>query len=970
MMNLPPGYTPRTESSTNRVLGRTETLAPKPRFRWPNLRYNHSLFRRLPPFTSSPSIRPLFRRETRPSKLSILLRVLVGPLRTRRTQNRLWDLRHEALPALRHRAQSRIYRAIVNRQARLAARNRRSGGGFVAYLLGPRRRLRGGKSGLGTWASRLARRSRAIKASAEGPSDAARGSMAQSSLSSTWGVGSGDGTAPGSRRKKAYEWLKAANELGQAYTSRWTGPRNDSSEDYYHTPGAFPDVEIARSGDEEMVLFPSYGRRFPPKKANDTKMRPRRDSWSETIDEYRGVSEESDRSGNVWPEMEIENAVVDVDVRGWIYAPNRGPMSRKHRLMVKLARTLSGIPTPSGTANEDGPDAPPSKGEDEYVDKQMQTLVDTAERDADQAWKSSHTERAREGVNQVAQWSKDEISMANAHLMERLRPFLTNPVSGMPVTIFFFNNDQSESRNLMTDESGHFSVRAPLPFVPTHVRVLASEDLSAAKPIEIIGPTGISLISDIDDTVKHSAIASGAKEMFRNTFVRELAELKVAGVSEWYTQVAKKGVEMHYVSNAPWQLYPLLERYFKMVDLPPGSFHLKQYSGMLQGIFEPTAERKRGSLEQIMRDFPERKFILVGDSGEADLEVYTDIVLANPGRILGIFIRDVTTPEQKPFFDQSVKDLDAAPTRSRSTPQLVDNSDSAARRPTLPPRRPMEKSGSLETDTSSLDNGDLIDLRNEEEPRALRADASAPAKPRLPPTKPLKPSSLRTASGPRNALEPPASMSITPSQEAIRRKPVPPLPPRRTSTPKTDSLIDLDPSPISRSQTEPVMEGDRAPAIPTRNKPPPPVPPPRRINTASSTSSSATTGTAASRPAPPPKPSYPTAAAQAALQYATERLNLSSSPVPVPGLRPTASNQSLGRTNSGNSYNTAESEMPPAPLPNKREELWRRRWERASEILETHGVVLGSWRVGSDAQSVCMWLIEEQLKKLQDSRDQ
>jgi hypothetical protein len=56
--------------------------------------------------------------------------------------------------------------------------------------------------------------------------------------------------------------------------------------------------------------------------------------------------------------------------------------------------------------------------------------------------------------------------------------------------------------------------------------------------------------------------------------------------------------------------------------------------------------------------------------------------------------------------------------------------------------------------------------------------------------------------------------------------------------------------------------------------------------------------------------------------------------------------------------------MPPVPLPNKREELWRRRWERASEVLEDHGVVLGSWRVGTDAQPVCAWLVEEAIKDM------
>ncbi|KAJ5584863.1 uncharacterized protein N7459_004663 [Penicillium hispanicum] len=796
-----------------------------------------------------------------------------------------------------------------------------------------------------------------------------------SGLSSTWSADGTSASAPGSRRKKAYEWLKAANELGQAYTSRWTGQRSDSQEDYLHTPGAFPDVEIARSGDEEMVLFPSYGRRLTPKDKKNAGARPRRDSWAETIDEYRGIpAQEDDHSGAGWEESRVENAVVDVDVRGWIYAPSRGPMNRKHRLMVKLARTLSGIPAPSGVPNDEGFDkTTPGKSEDDYVDKQVETLVGTAEKDADQAWKSSHGDRPRD-VSQAATMTKDEISIANAHLMERLRPFLTNPMASMPVTIFFFDEEQSESRNILTDESGHFSIRAAMPFVPTHIRVLASEDLSAARPIQIIEPVGLSLISDIDDTVKHSAIANGAKEMFKNTFVRELAELKVDGVSEWYTQVAKMGVELHYVSNAPWQLYPLLERYFKLAGLPPGSFHLKQYSGMLQGIFEPTAERKRGSLEQILRDFPERKFLLVGDSGEADLEVYTEIVLANPTRILGIFIRDVTTPEKQPFFEQSVTGFERTDARSRSTPKLVDHSDHLEKRPALPPRRPQGVSAPADDyDAKTLDNGDLIDLHDDEDLKPTTPEVKLATKPRLPPTKPSKPSSLRTAIGSAGLPDASTPSEPTSSREPIRRKPAPPLPPRRPSTARTDSLIDLDPSPpISRSHTEPLTnESQQAPAQSPRHRPPPPLPPPRRTNTASSSAGSTSNAYNSSRPQPAGNTqSYPAAAsqaAQAALQYATERLNLSS---PSAGLRHSASNQSLGRTtsNSYTGYTTpTDPGMPPAPLPNKREELWRRRWERASDILRKHGVVLGSWRVGSDAQPVCMWLIDEALKEVQSN---
>ncbi|KAJ5811338.1 hypothetical protein N7474_007639 [Penicillium riverlandense] len=795
-----------------------------------------------------------------------------------------------------------------------------------------------------------------------------------SGLSSTSTWGSGDGAAaPGGRRKKVYGYLKAANELRQAYTSQWSGQGNGTNEDYYNTPGAFPDVAIARSGDEEMVLFPSYARRLPEKQREE---RERRNSWSDTLDEYRGASDSNDFFNSGYDESEMENAVVDVDVRGWIYAPNRGPMNRKHRLMITLARKLSGIPAPTGTGNEDA-DRPPGQGEDELVDKQMQSLVDTAEKDADPAWKSSSGGDRPRGTTAPSQpMSKDELSVANAHLMERLRPFLTNPMALMPVTVFFFNDEQSKSRNIVTDESGHFTLRAPLPFVPTHVRVLASEDLSAAKPIEIIDPVGISLISDIDDTVKHSAIASGAKEMFRNTFVRELAELTIDGVSDWYTKVANQGVKMHYVSNAPWQLYPLLERYFKMVGLPPGSFHLKQYSGMLQGIFEPTAERKRGSLEQLLRDFPDRKFILVGDSGEADLEVYTDIALANRGRILGIFIRDVTTPDNKQFFDRSASRLEPESLRSRSTPQLVDRSRSPAPPPALPPRRSL--ASTKEDDIKSFDTGDLIDLSDDTDQKPTIHDVTTTGNARVPPAKPSKPSALRSVSTVMDATETTTKPPL-PYRDPVRRKPVPPLPPRRPSSAMTDSLIDIDSKPsVTRTRTEPapgdlipshnnaLSSSQNPPSQTPGSKEPPPVPPPRRANAASSTASSSSSATPTPRP-PATKASYPTAAAQAALNYATERLNLNSSS--SNGLRPSASNQSLGRTTPpSNSSAASEAGVPAAPLPNKREELWKRRWERASDILNKQGVVLSSWRVGSDAQSVCMWLVEEAMREMPSDR--
>lgn len=788
----------------------------------------------------------------------------------------------------------------------------------------------------------------------------------------------------GGRRKKVYDYIKAANDLRQTYTSQLATQISSAARDYsdsgYHdTPGAFPDVEIARHGDEEMVLFPSYARRISRKTA-DRLARRRRDSTS-TLDEYYRESNGLDEPGSAnWEEYEMENAVAAIDVRGWMYSPHRGPMTRKNRLMIALARRLSGVPAPNNNpADNSGSTAGSSEkitsqGEDELVNKEMQSMISKAESEADAAWKSSARNKSEEGAApgtpprratttpaDPSQMSKDELSIANAHLMERLRPFLANPMAEMPVTVFFFNEDQSQSRNTLTDASGHFTIRAALPFIPTHIRVLGSENLSAAKEIRVVEPNGVSLISDIDDTVKHSAIANGAKEIFRNTFVRELSELIVSGVTEWYSEMAKLGVEIHYVSNAPWQLYPLLDRFFKMVGLPPGSFHLKQYSGMLQGIFEPTAERKRASLERILEDFPERKFILIGDSGEADLEVYTEVVLANPGRILGIFIRDVTTSDRALFFEKSVDHLRSATARSQSTSNLLHDHGPGAvtNRPTLPPRRPVDQSLH---DFKSIDNADLIDLRDEEE-TPNKPDSVRPL-----PAKPSKPQTLRTAS----------TTSDTVSQEAVRRKPVPPAPPRRSAASSTDDVArygpDRNPSPApSKTSSQPEASA--------RSKRAPPPPPPRRANTGTSTPTSQSSNSNSNRnsnsatpPASQSQQSYPAAAASAAFQYASYasgRLWQSSS---SNALRSAASSSNINPGRTGNNGvsdqqqqgSGSNSSVPYPPLPNRREELWRRRWERASEILEQKGVVLGSWRVGSDVQDVCIWLTKKALKEMRE----
>jgi hypothetical protein len=58
------------------------------------------------------------------------------------------------------------------------------------------------------------------------------------------------------------------------------------------------------------------------------------------------------------------------------------------------------------------------------------------------------------------------------------------------------------------------------------------------------------IISDIDDTVKRSDVPGGARTIFHNVFVRELQELIIPGVGEWYMDMWKQGVRFHYVVSS------------------------------------------------------------------------------------------------------------------------------------------------------------------------------------------------------------------------------------------------------------------------------------------------------------------------------------------------------------------------------------------------------------------------------------
>ncbi|KAF8210675.1 hypothetical protein K438DRAFT_1810137 [Mycena galopus ATCC 62051] len=153
----------------------------------------------------------------------------------------------------------------------------------------------------------------------------------------------------------------------------------------------------------------------------------------------------------------------------------------------------------------------------------------------------------------------------------------------------------------------------------------------------------VRVISDIDDTVKLANVLSGARTVFRNVFVREYKEIVIPGMGEWYTEMWRRRVRFHYVSNGPFELLPVLADFFPIAQLPPGSIKLRSYAGrsLFSGLLSAPAARKRAGVQEILHAFPESRFFLIGDSGEQDLELYAELANERPDQVLAVFIRDV-----------------------------------------------------------------------------------------------------------------------------------------------------------------------------------------------------------------------------------------------------------------------------------------------------------------------------------------
>lgn len=226
---------------------------------------------------------------------------------------------------------------------------------------------------------------------------------------------------------------------------------------------------------------------------------------------------------------------------------------------------------------------------------------------------------------------------------------------GMPGQVLHARFAGAEQR-VETDADGYFHVHLQLPEPPPADRLWHRVALSLELPsggraeaeAQVFVPprqAGFVVISDIDDTVMDTGVANKAKMLWRLFASGAESRTAFPGVGALYR--ALHGSEQNpilYVSRGPWSIYPMLEAFFQLHRIPVGPVLFLREWGLT--LHDPRPRRspdhKLKLVRRMLALYEDLPFVLIGDSGQHDPEIYARIVREHPGRVQAIYIRNVS----------------------------------------------------------------------------------------------------------------------------------------------------------------------------------------------------------------------------------------------------------------------------------------------------------------------------------------
>jgi phosphatidate phosphatase APP1 len=226
------------------------------------------------------------------------------------------------------------------------------------------------------------------------------------------------------------------------------------------------------------------------------------------------------------------------------------------------------------------------------------------------------------------------------------RSFLSIPVKRAKITV----TAGGKEHVVVADRGGVIDADVTADLGPGWHQVTLSmagaETVSA--PVFVSSPEeSIGIISDIDDTVMVTALPRPFLAAWNTFVLNEHARNAVPGMAVLYERLTQHypGAPVIYLSTGAWNVAPTLTRFLSRNLYPSGALLLTDWGPTHDRLFRSGQEHKRASLRRLATEFPNVKWLLIGDDGQHDEELYGDFALEHPSQVAAVAIRQLSTSE-------------------------------------------------------------------------------------------------------------------------------------------------------------------------------------------------------------------------------------------------------------------------------------------------------------------------------------
>lgn len=226
------------------------------------------------------------------------------------------------------------------------------------------------------------------------------------------------------------------------------------------------------------------------------------------------------------------------------------------------------------------------------------------------------------------------------------RSFTSVPVNDVTVTIEI----DGSSHRVQADRGGVVDAVVPVRLTPGwHTARLHTDDSATVEaPVFIVAPAvRVGIISDVDDTVMVTTLPRPLLAAWNTFVLDEHARVPTPGMAVLLDRLAgaHRGAPMIYLSTGAWNVAPTLTRFLSRNLYPAGALLLTDWGPTHDRWFRSGRDHKRANLRRLAQEFPEIRWILIGDDGQHDEAIYSEFQRDFPDNVAAVAIRQLSPSE-------------------------------------------------------------------------------------------------------------------------------------------------------------------------------------------------------------------------------------------------------------------------------------------------------------------------------------